>query len=138
MPYNFGLLLASNIVCGQNCIPTCLMKSLLFRKRKPANTVILEPKPMPSLAVCILMDVIGYASFAIPVLGEVIDLVWAPISALIYMKLFGFKKGFLGGVFNFVEELMPGMDIIPTFTITWFMQYAKRRNTAYSLRPFTK
>jgi len=112
------------------------MKSLLVRKRKP--TVILEPKPLPSLAFCILMDLLGYASFAIPVLGEVIDLVWAPVSALIYMKLFGFKKGFLGGMFNFVEELMPGLDIIPTFTITWFIQYAKRKNTTYSLRPLTK
>jgi hypothetical protein len=112
------------------------MKSLLFRKRKP--TVIIEDRPMPSLALCILMDLLGYASFAIPILGELIDLVWAPVSALIYMKLFGFKKGFLGGVFNFVEELMPGMDIIPTFTITWFLQYAKRKNTSYSLRPFTK
>src|SRR5688572_24107672 len=114
------------------------MKSLFFNKRKAVTPVIIEPKSMPSLAFCILMDLIGYASFAIPVLGEVIDLVWAPVSALIYMKLFGFKKGFLGGMFNFVEELLPGLDIIPTFTITWFIQYAKRKNTTYSLRPFTK
>jgi len=113
------------------------MKNLLIRKRKPA-TVVIDPKPLPSLAVCIFMDLLGYASFAIPILGELIDLVWAPVSALIYMKLFGFKKGFLGGMFNFIEELMPGLDIIPTFTITWFIQYAKRKNTTYSLRPFIK
>lgn len=112
------------------------MKNLLVRKRKP--TVIVEPKPLPSLAFCILMDLLGCASFAIPIVGELFDLVWAPVSALIYMKLFGFKKGFLGGMFNFVEELLPGLDIIPTFTITWFMQYAKRRNTTYTLRPFIK
>lgn len=111
------------------------MKSLLFNKRK---TVIIEPKPMPSLALCILMDLLGYASFAIPILGELLDLVWAPISALIYMKLFGFKKGFLGGMFNFIEELMPGLDIIPTFTITWFIQAAKRNKSSYTLQPFTK
>jgi len=125
-------------MCGKNRIVISLMKSLLFNKRKAVSPVIVEPKPMPSLALCILMDLVGYASFAIPILGELIDLVWAPVSALIYMKLFGFKKGFLGGMFNFIEELMPGMDIIPTFTITWFIQYAKRKNTSYSLRPFTK
>jgi len=112
------------------------MKNLFLRKRKSAE--IIEPQPLPSLAFCILMDLVGCASFAIPVLGELIDLVWAPVSALIYMKVFGFRKGFLGGMFNFVEELMPGLDIIPTFTITWFIQYAKRKNTAYSLRLFTK
>lgn len=112
------------------------MKSLLFNKRK--TVVVEEAKPMPSLALCILMDVLGYASFAIPVLGELLDLVWAPVSALIYMKLFGFKKGFLGGMFNFIEELMPGLDIIPTFTITWFIQYTKQNKSSYQLRPFTK
>jgi hypothetical protein len=112
------------------------MKSLFFNKRK--STVFIEPKPMPSLALCIVMDLLGYASFTIPILGELIDLVWAPISALIYMKLFGFKKGFAGGLFNFVEELLPGLDIIPTFTITWCMQYAKRKNSTYTLHPVTK
>ncbi len=32
----------------------------------------------PSLLFCILMDAIGYASFALPVLGEASDIVWAP------------------------------------------------------------
>ena len=27
----------------------------------------------------------------------------------------------VGGVFNFVEEIMPGMDFVPSFTIMWFM-----------------
>ena len=114
------------------------MKSLLFNKRKAVTPVIIEQRPLPSLGLCILMDLLGYASFGIPILGELLDLVWAPVSALIYMKLFGFKKGFLGGMFNFVEEILPGFDIIPTFTITWFIQYAKRKKTTYTLYPFTK
>lgn len=116
------------------------MKLIPFRKNKAVrpSVVVVEPRPLPSLAVCIAMDLIGYASFAIPVLGELLDLVWAPVSALIYMKLFGFKKGFFGGMFNFVEELLPGLDIIPTFTITWFIQYAKRNKEAVTLRPFTR
>ncbi|WP_226998860.1 hypothetical protein [Flavisolibacter tropicus] len=114
------------------------MKSLFFKNRKAATQVIVEPKPLPSLGLCILMDLLGCASYGIPILGELLDLVWAPISALIYMKMFGFRKGFLGGMFNFLEELLPGFDIIPTFTITWFIQYAKRKKTTYSFYPVTK
>jgi hypothetical protein len=96
------------------------------------------PTAMPSLATCIFMDLIGFISYGIPFFGEVIDLVWAPVSALIYMKLFGFRKGFAGGMFNFVEELLPGLDFIPTFTITWFVHYFKKNNTTLSLRPLSR
>jgi hypothetical protein len=106
------------------------MKTLV--RRNPVS-VMRKEKPLPSLATCVALDLIGYASFAVPFFGELIDLVWAPISAVIYWRLFGFKKGFFGGWFSFVEELMPGLDLIPTFTITWFIQYAKRSRTANSI-----
>lgn len=93
---------------------------------------------MPSLAACIAMDLAGMASFAIPILGEVIDLLWAPISAAVYLKMFGVRKGMLGGLFNFVEELLPGLDIIPTFTISWFLLYAKNRKPSYTAHPVTR
>lgn len=83
-------------------------------------------RKQPSLALCILMDLVGYASFAVPVLGEVIDVAWAPISAAIFMRMFGGTKGLFGGIFNFVEELLPGLDFIPTFTITWFLSYYRK------------
>jgi len=82
---------------------------------------------LPSLSTCIFMDLIGFISYGIPFFGEVIDFVWAPVSAVIFIKLFGFKKGFFGGIFNFVEELLPGLDFIPTFTIVWFVHYFKRK-----------
>jgi len=87
------------------------------------------------LVSCILMDAIGSAVIVIPVLGE---LIWAPISAIIFWRMFGFNKGFLGGIFSFIEELIPGIDFIPTFTIMWFIQYAKRKKGSLSLRPFTR
>ncbi len=83
----------------------------------------------PSLAVCILMDLIGLATFAVPVLGEFGDILWAPISALIFYKSFGGTKGMLGGMFNFLEEILPGFDFIPTFTIMYFMTRKKTANT---------
>lgn len=104
------------------------MKRLLFGKKTSYQPV--KQKPLPSLAFCILMDLIGYGSFMIPFFGEFFDLIWAPISGLVYMRTFGGVKGFLGGSFAFLEELLPGMDIIPTFTITWFIQSARRKKEA--------
>ena len=80
-----------------------------------------------SLVFCVLMDIIGYATYAVPVLGEFGDILWAPISALIFYRTFGGWKGALGGIGNFIEELLPGTDFIPSFTIMWFIQNAGAR-----------
>ncbi len=105
----------------------------LFKKR--SAIVVKEQKPLPSLLACLLFDFIGYASYAVPFLGEFLDIVWAPVSAVIFLNMFGFRKGFFGGVFIFVEELMPGLDFIPTFTINWFLLYFKRNKEVMSARP---
>lgn len=76
----------------------------------------------PSLLFCIAMDVIGMASFIFPALGEWSDLIWAPLSALIFYRAFGSIGGLLGGGFSFLEEIIPFTDIIPTFTIAWYIQ----------------
>jgi len=87
-------------------------------------------KKQPSFLFCILMDVIGYATYAIPFLGEIGDVIWAPVSAIIFYLSFGGRKGAIGGIFNFVEELSPGLDFIPSFTIMWLWQsWVRRRNT---------
>ena len=80
-------------------------------------------KKEPTLLFCIFMDIIGYATYAVPVIGEVADALWAPISAIIFFMSFGGWKGAFGGLFNFVEEMLPGTDFIPTFTITWLWKY---------------
>ena len=80
-------------------------------------------KPLPHLALCILLDIVGYASFSLPILGEFADLVWAPVSGFLFFKLFGGKMGLFGGGFAFLEELIPFTDFIPTFTIAWAMRY---------------
>ncbi len=55
-------------------------------------------------------------------IGEFSDIIWAPLSAMIYFRLFGGKMGVFGGAFSFLEELLPFTDIIPTFTISWFLR----------------
>ena len=79
-------------------------------------------KQLPDLSICIIMDLIGCMSYVVPFFGEFIDIVWAPLSGLVFYALFGRRFGLLGGTFSFIEELLPGMDFIPTFTIAWFMR----------------
>ena len=84
-------------------------------------------KRQPSLVFCILMDLIGYATYAIPVFGELGDIFWAPLSGIIFFLSFGGWKGAIGGIGNFIEELLPGTDFIPSFTIMWFLQQSQKK-----------
>ena len=74
-----------------------------------------------------LLDAVGYFTYAVPVLGEFGDLIWAPISGLLFYKIFGGWKGVLGGMFSFAEEILPGTDFIPSFTIGWLLYRFKNR-----------
>ncbi len=76
----------------------------------------------PNLLFCILMDAIGYFTYALPALGEFGDIVWAPLSAFIFYKTFGGTKGLIGGILNGIEEILPFTDFIPSFCIMYFLQ----------------
>jgi hypothetical protein len=83
----------------------------------------LKRNRLPSISFCILFDIIGFASYLLPAFGEIEDLIWAPFSGVIFYFLFGKRKfGLLGGIFSFLEEISPGLDFIPTFTIAWFIR----------------
>ena len=82
----------------------------------------MEKKYTSSLWVCVIMDLLGCASYAVPLLGEVSDVIWAPLSAIVFYRMFGGTLGTFGSLFNFMEELFPGLDFIPTFTLSWVMQ----------------
>ena len=86
---------------------------------------MIKQQTSTSLIFCVLMDIIGYATYSIPFLGEFGDIIWAPISALIFYKTFGGWKGAFGGLFNFIEEALPFTDFIPSFTIMWFLKYLR-------------
>ncbi len=75
-------------------------------------------RKLPSLKTCIILDVIGCLSYLVFPLGPV----WAVLSGIIFYFMFGKKFGVLGGIFSFIEELLPGVDLIPTFTIAWFVR----------------
>jgi hypothetical protein len=90
-------------------------------------------KQMPSLALCILIDIVGYSSFGVPLLGEFFDLAWAPISAFLFYRMFGGKMGVVGGGVSFLEEILPFTDFIPTFTIAWVMKYFAKNKTSQAV-----
>lgn len=67
------------------------------------------------LALSLLFDAIGMIPF--------LDLIWAPMSAYLMMKMYKGKEGKVAAVISFVEEALPFLDVIPTFTIMWFYTY---------------
>ncbi|WP_299550288.1 hypothetical protein [Seonamhaeicola sp.] len=75
------------------------------------------------LLLSLFLDAMGYVSFIIPGIGEFSDIVWAPASAYIMTKLYKGKEGKIAGAVAFIEEAMPGLDVIPTFTLMWFYSY---------------
>ena len=111
------------------------MKKLIW-KNQTAMPVVSQK--MPSLAACLLIDFLGYATYAVPFLGEFLDVLWAPVSAFIFFRMFGGVKGLFGGAFNFFEELMPGLDFIPTFTIAWVLQYFRRSKPLQNVQVITR
>lgn len=78
----------------------------------------MKKKRLPNLKTCIILDLIGCFSYVVPPLGPI----WAFISGIIFYFMFGKKFGVFGGIFSFIEELIPGVDLIPTFSIAWYMR----------------
>ena len=76
-------------------------------------------KKHKKLALGILFDALGYVSFIFPPF----DFVWAPLSAYLMTKLYKGKKGKIAAAITFVEEALPFLDIIPTFTLMWLYTY---------------
>lgn len=71
------------------------------------------------LGLSLLCDGVGYISFIFPP----IDFVWAPLSAYIMTKMYKGKKGRVAAVISFIEEALPMLDIVPTFTLMWIYTY---------------
>ena len=68
------------------------------------------------LVICLVADGIGYLSYAGWLPGELTDIAWAPVAAVISYVLFGRWK-WTG--FTFVEEISPFSDFIPSLTLAW-------------------
>jgi len=67
------------------------------------------------LALSLLFDAIGFIPF--------IDLIWAPASAYLMTQMYKGNKGKIAGAISFIEQILPGLDFIPTFTLMWLYTY---------------
>jgi hypothetical protein len=72
------------------------------------------------LVLSILLDIIGL----IPI--PFLDLVWAPISGYLMIKIYKGRVGKIAGFISFLEEILP-LDIIPTFTLMWLYIYVFKK-----------
>merc|ERR1719271_2406419 len=75
------------------------------------------------LYACILVDLIGIISYLILLLGEVIDLWWAPICGFFLQYMFG---SMLMTSFGVIEEILPLTDLVPTATICWCLVHVEK------------
>ena len=66
-------------------------------------------------ALSIAFDAIGMIT--------IFDIIWAPASGYLMSKMYKGTRGKVAGVVSFIEEIIPGLDIIPTFTIMWVLTY---------------
>ena len=76
-----------------------------------------------NLIMGLLFDAIGMSSLLLPGLGNFLDMFWAPLAGWLMTRMYKGKLGQAAGVITFVEELLPGLDVIPTFTIMWVYTY---------------
>ena len=75
------------------------------------------------LFLSLLFDGLGMLSYVLPVIGEFTDVIWAPLAAWLMTRMYKGKIGQAAGLVTFVEEIIPGLDIIPSFTIMWVYTY---------------
>jgi len=79
------------------------------------TTEIEKKEKYKKLTLGILFDALGYVSFVFPPF----DIVWAPLSAYLMTRLYKGKKGKIAAVVTFIEEALPFLDVVPTFTLMW-------------------
>lgn len=76
-----------------------------------------------NLVFGLVFDGIGMLSFTIPLIGEFSDVVWAPISGFLMIRMYNGVLGKIGGTISFLEEIVPFSDFIPSFTLVWIYRY---------------
>lgn len=87
----------------------------------------LRNKRMKYLFLGLLFDLVGTLSFFIPGIGEFSDIIWAPVAGWLMARMYKGVQGRTAGAITFLEELLPGMDFIPTFTLMWVYTFVIKK-----------
>jgi len=83
---------------------------------------VLPSDMIGKLVVSLLIDLVGSASYLIPLAGEAFDLSWAPISMVLVGALYDDVAPSLKYV-ALIEELLPFTDWIPSATLGWAKEF---------------
>jgi hypothetical protein len=80
--------------------------------------------PIAQLGLCVLMDIIGVATYLVPGLGELGDVVYAPIQGIVAWMMFGGERwGTVWTIVSVAEELLPFVDVFPSMTVGWVLKF---------------
>jgi len=94
---------------------------------------MIKNKKYQLLLLGLLFDGIGMISFMLPGIGEFTDLIWAPIAGWLMTRMYKGNPGKIAGLIAFIEEIVPGLDIIPSFTLMWLYTYVLKRDKTITL-----
>ena len=72
-------------------------------------------------------------SLLMPGIGEFTDLIWAPVAGWLMTRMYKGNPGKIAGLIAFIEEIVPGLDIIPSFTLMWLYTYIFKGNNSVTI-----
>jgi len=90
----------------------------------------MQDNKIGKLLVGLLLDAIGMLSYLVPGIGEFSDIIWAPIAGWLMTRMYKGRIGQAAAVVTFIEEMLPGLDFIPSFTIMWLYTYIFKASKA--------
>lgn len=74
------------------------------------------------LFVSLWIDFMGSASYLLPIVGEGLDIAWAPLQTILIMAMYDTTSPNLKYI-SFLEEILPFTDIVPSATAGWLKEF---------------
>ena len=91
-----------------------------------------EKRKKSHLIISVIIDLLGMATYLLPVVGELLDVFYAPLAGIIIFLMYrrDMAVGILGALFGTAEELFVA-DLIPTATLIWVYTYKINKKKTY-------
>ena len=102
-------------------------QSLVYETGPRPTPVSLARAVLPTdlwgkLAVSLVIDALGSASYLLPLVGEGLDVAWAPLQTILIMAMYDSVAPNLKYL-SFMEEILPLTDVVPSATIGWLTEF---------------